>query len=73
MAGLVQIEELLTAALEHAPDEHRQKLAQAIEDFAYKYPGSWKHLQASPYEGLLDAVVMGTDAMPGLQREMETR
>ena len=71
MAGLVKIEELLSTALSHAPEEDRQKLAQAIEDFAATYSRSWKHLQASPYAGLMDAIVEGSDAMPGLQQVME--
>ena len=66
MVGLVQIEELLTTALNNAPELDRQRLAQAIENFYAEKRHTWRHMQQGPYAGLLDAMVIGCDAMPGI-------
>lgn len=62
--GFVQIEELLTEALDTASGNQRNALAQAIEDFRRQQPQAWRHWQQSPYAGILDAIIMGVDARP---------
>jgi len=71
MAGLATIQELLETALSNAPEADRNKLAQAIEDFAEQQPRAWHFHNAGPLAGLLDALVEGTDARPGLAAQMK--
>jgi hypothetical protein len=65
-----EIERILGEILEKVDDKDKQRLAQAIEDFADKHPRAWKRFSDTPFAGMLDVLVMGSEAMPGIQAHM---
>jgi acyl-CoA reductase-like NAD-dependent aldehyde dehydrogenase len=69
-----QLAELIGDTLAKAPEADKQKLAQAIEDYADARHATWSNMQRGTTGALLEAIVEAVEAMPGIQaqrRQME--
>lgn len=64
------IADYLIEVIAHSDDEHRQHLAQMLEDYAEKYPRTWETLKQGKGNAglslLIDSMVEGSDARPGM-------
>ncbi len=65
MSGMTQIADLLGEVISAAPDDKRNELAQALEDYAAKYSRSYDSAMSNKVPmltTLLDVIVENTDA-----------
>jgi acyl-CoA reductase-like NAD-dependent aldehyde dehydrogenase len=62
-----QLAELIGDTLAKAPEADKQKLADAIETYADKYPAAWRGLQRNAMGTVLDWIVEAVEARPGMQ------
>jgi hypothetical protein len=57
-----EIVDALVACVTSAPEEKRNALAQALEDFAEEFPHSWRNIQPGALRRLLSEVSEACDA-----------
>jgi hypothetical protein len=65
-----QLVELIGDTLAKAPEADKQKLADAIETYADKYPNAWRGLQRNAAGTLFDSIVEAVEARPGIVEQL---